>query len=334
MVKLVNHINTYADLTAYNNDMSKDFPNISYIKGSDEVKWNKYDPDHIVCVYNVTSTESATKLLDDNIEISYQIIDGVRQDTVQKTYTFDTLGEHIVKYKKNQTYMRNYPFYMCTNLVSVVIPETITSIDSAIFGSCSNLTNVVLPKTLTFIGKRVFEYCSKLTTISIPNGVTEIGKCFPNSGLTYIDLPNSVTTLNGTFSNASSLKRVNSNVDGECNIPDSVTTIGDSTFQGTALTEIIIPNSVTSIGMFAFSSNQNNLKQITIGSGITSIGNQATTNSYSIQSITIKATTPPTISELTWQSTTCPIYVPAESVDAYKTATNWSALADRIQPIS
>lgn len=334
MTKLLNHINTYADLTAYNNDMEKDFPNISYIQGTDEVKWNKYDPDHIVCVYNVTSTSEATKLLNDNIEISYQIIDGVRQDTVQKTYTFDTLGEHIVKYKKSQTYMRNYPFYKCSNLVSVVIPETITSIDSAIFGSCSNLTNVVLPKTLTFIGERVFDYCSKLTTISIPNGVTEIGSCFKFSELTYIDLPNSVTTLNGTFNSATSLKRVNSNVDGECNIPNSVTTIGDSTLeQCNSLTSIYIPNSVTSIGRFALSGNRN-LKQITIGSGITSIGNQATINSNAIQSITIKATTPPTISELTWQSTNCPFYVPAESVDAYKQAENWSSLADRIQPIS
>ena len=335
MTKLLNHINTYADLTAFNNDMGKDFPNISYIQGTDEVKWNKYDPDHIVCVYNVTSTSEETKLLNENTNISYQIIDGVRQDTVKNTYTFDTLGEHTVKYKKNQTYIREYLFYNCTNLVSVVIPETITRIESAIFGSCSNLTNVVLPKTLTFIGERVFEYCSKLTTISIPNGVTEIGRCFSSSELTYIDLPNSVTTLEGTFDTAHSLKRVNSNVDGECNIPNSVTTIGYQTLnQCKGITSIYIPNSVTSIGNGAFSGNYNNLKQITIGSGITSIGNKVTLNSYGIQSITIKATTPPTISELTWQSTTCPIYVPAESVDAYKQAENWSTYADRIQSIS
>ena len=336
MTNILNHINTYADLTAYNNDMSKDFPNISYIQGSDEVKWNKYDPDHIVCKLNVTSTSSATKLLQINSGITYQIIDGVRQSSVQSTYIFDTLGEHIVKYKLNRTSISSVQtlFYMCPNLVSVVIPETITSIDGVIFGSCTNLANVVLPKTLTFIGERVFEYCSKLTTISIPNGVTEIRKCFGNSGLTYIDLPNSVTTLNGTFNSAGSLKRVNSNVDGECNIPDCVTTIGGGTFdQDYGLTSINIPDSVATIGQHAFAGNRN-LRQITIGSGITSIGNQATVNSTNIQSITIKATTPPTITELTWQTTTCPIYVPAESVDAYKTATNWSSYADRIQSIS
>ena len=335
MTQIKNNINTYADLTAYNADTNKEYPNVSYIEGTDEVKWYRYDPDHIVCVYNVTSTESATKLLNANTSITYQIIDGVQQQSIQMNYTFDTLGEHIVKYKMNVTYINSQIlFYICPNLVSVVIPETITRIENAaLFGSCSNLTNVVLPKTFTLIGSRVFEYCSKLTAISIPNSVTEIRNCFSNSGLTYIDLPNSVTTLNGTFDTAQSLKRVNSNVDGECNIPNSVTTIGVSTFsQATGLTSINIPDSVTTIGTTAFTGNRN-LRQITIGSGITSIGNQTTTNSDRIQSITIKATTPPTISELTWQSTTCPIYVPAESVDAYKAATNWSDYASRIQAI-
>lgn len=334
MTQIKNNINTYADITAYNADTNKDYPNVSYIQG-DEVKWNKYDPDHIVCVYNVTSTESATKLLNANTSITYQIIDGVQQQSIQMNYTFDTLGEHIVKYKMNVTYINGQTlFYMCPNLVSVVIPETITSIEGALFYSCSNLTNVVLPKTLTFLGERVFEYCSKLTTISIPNGVTEIEKCFGNSGLTYIDLPNSVTTLEGTFDTAQSLKRVNSNVDGECNIPDGVTTIGGSTFFQCSITSINIPDSVTTIGTpTAFAGNYNKLKRITIGSGITSIGNQATTNSTGIQSITVKATTPPAISELTWQSTTCPIYVPAESVEAYKTTGNWVTYADRIQAI-
>ena len=334
MSTIKNNINTYANLTAYNNDLNKDFPNVSYIQKTDEVKWYKYDPDHIVAVYNVTSTDTATKLLQVNTSITYQIIDGVRQNTVQMNYTFDTLGEHIVKYKMNVTYFRQTLFYMCPNLISAVIPETITRIDDALFYSCSNLTNVVLPKTLTQIGDIVFEYCSRLTTISIPNGVTEIRNCFGNSGLTYIDLPNSVTTLNATFNNVQSLKRVNSNVDGECNIPDSVTTIGGSAFNGcTGLTSINIPDSVTTISGNATFAGNRNLRQITIGSGITSISNQATTNSVNIQSITIKATTPPTISELTWQTTTCPIYVPSQSVESYKTTGNWVTYADRIQAI-
>ena len=49
----------------------------------------------------------------------------------------------------------------------------------------------------------------------------------------------------------------------------------------------------------------------------------------------MKPTTPPVIFSNTFaKNYTYPIYVPAESVDAYKAATNWSSLADRIRPIS
>ena len=167
MTKLLNHINTYADLTAFNNDMGKDFPNISYIQGTDEVKWNKYDPDHIVCVYNVTSTSEETKLLNENTNISYQIIDGVKQDTVKNTYTFDTLGEHTVKYKLSGTSIAYNQFYFCSKIVSVSIPVGVTSINDGSFNGafnyCANLKEIVIPDTMFTIGNRAFEECSEIT---------------------------------------------------------------------------------------------------------------------------------------------------------------------------
>ena len=97
MTKILNHINTYADLTAYNNDKDKNYPNIAYIIETNEVKWAK-EVDLVVCKYNVTSTSEATKLLNSTTGITYQIIDDVKQDTVKATYTFGTTGEHTVKY--------------------------------------------------------------------------------------------------------------------------------------------------------------------------------------------------------------------------------------------
>lgn len=175
MTKLLNHINTYADLTAFNNDMEKNFPNISYIKGTDEVKWNKYDPDHIVCVYNVTSTSEATKLLHYDTGLVYQIIDGVKQDTVQMNYTFDTLGEHTVKYKISSDYL-NLSFNSCTNLTSIIMPNNILQINSTYFcGDCSSLTNVKLSDNLNYINDNSFNGCSSLLDITIPFGVDYIG---------------------------------------------------------------------------------------------------------------------------------------------------------------
>ena len=115
-------------------------------------------------------------------------------------------------------------------------------------------------------------------------------------------------------------------------IPDSVTRIGNEAFVNCNITNINIPESVTSIGNYAFQSTS--LTEITIPSSVTEIGYNILDYNNVITSITILATTPPTLSSKSISgSNNCPIYVPAESVDAYKAATNWSALADRIQAI-
>ena len=77
------------------------------------------------------------------------------------------------------------------------------------------------------------------------------------------------------------------------------------------------------------------LTSITIPSGVTSIGNNTFNGCTSLTSITVEATTPPTLGLNVFNNTNnCPIYVPAESVDAYKTANNWSKYADRIKAIN
>ena len=329
-----NNINTYATTTAYNADLNKDFPNISYIQASDEVKWVEYDPDHIVCVYNVTSTESATTLLFMNTNITYQIIDGVQQQSVQTTYTFDTLGEHIVKYKVSGTQIGGY-FENCTALVSATIPEGITYLRERLFKGCKNLTSVVIPDSVTSIDIMCFNnnpvmelyeglyyigdyivgsYYQKLTTYAIKDNVKLMCRRLFSSKntTTKITLNNRITKLDDfTFVGCSALTSVGTVGSGaSLEIPNNVTTIGDSVFKNcTGLTSVTIPNGVTSIGDNAFYDC----------SGLTSI--------------TFEATTPPTLGSSVFGSN-YPIYVPAESVEAYKTAQNWSTYADRIFAIS
>lgn len=141
-----------------------------------------------------------------------------------------------------------------------------------------------------------------------------------------------------------------------------LTTIGNGSFQGIdAMTSIIIPSSVVSIGDRAFFNDMGHsehslssvtfeagsqltsigvsafkncyaLESIDIPSGVTSIGSSAFQNCTSLVSVTINATTPPTLDEYAFDNTNdCPIYVPAASVTAYQTA--WSNLASRIQAI-
>ena len=129
-----------------------------------------------------------------------------------------------------------------------------------------------------------------------------------------------------TFNACSSLTSIN--------IPSGVTTIGNNAFYVCAsLTSVTIPDSVTSIGKYAFQACS--LTSVTIPDSVTSIDNYAFRSCDSLTSITVKATTPPTLgnSNVFLNTNDCPIYVPAASVDTYKAANNWSTYASRIQAI-
>ena len=118
------------------------------------------------------------------------------------------------------------------------------------------------------------------------------------------------------------------------NIPSGTTKIGSYAFNHCqSLTSVTIPDSVTSIGEYAFSDA--GIKTVTIPNSVTSIDYYVFYSCTGLTSVTIQATTPPTLSNTNAfeETNNCPIYVPAESVDAYKTATNWKTYASRIQAI-
>jgi len=121
-------------------------------------------------------------------------------------------------------------------------------------------------------------------------------------------------------------------------IPDSVTSIGYYAFlYWTSNNQrLVIPNSVTSIGQNAFSIWTSNDKPLVIPSSVTSIGDYAFENWSLVPYVEMQAITPPTLASSGAFSSqnNAPIYVPDESVDAYKTATNWVNLADRIFSIN
>ena len=179
-------------------------------------------------------------------------------------------------------------------------------------------------------------YKVKVTTIS---GDTLTTNCNGNTDLTSVELPASDSAITSAEI-GSCVTSLVSSVFGGCSaltsvsIPNAVTSIGARAFtRCSSLTSINIPSGVTSIEENTFF-NCSSLTSINIPSGVTSIGNSAFQYCSSLTSITINATTPPAVTNTTFGDTNnCTIYVPAESVETYKTAQNWTTYASRIQAI-
>lgn len=152
-------------------------------------------------------------------------------------------------------------FYGCSNLTSVIMPNTITSIGRSAFASCTGLTSIILPNSLTYIDESVFSKCSGLSSITIPSSVTHIGWMAFSlcTGLTSINVNSanqyyvSVEDVLYTTDMDTLLQfPLNKNIT-IFNIPNTVTIVGHRSFNGATRLEFVsIPNSVTMLGHRAF----------------------------------------------------------------------------------
>ena len=153
--------------------------------------------------------------------------------------------------------------------------------------------------------------------------------CYNLSG--NLILPNSVTRIgNNAFYGRGGLT-------GNLTIPNSVTTIGNNAFYNcTGFTgDLIIPDSVTTIGQFAFYNCSGFTGNLIIGNSVTTIGYYAFQNCSGLSEIIVLQLTPPSLgSSAIPYASNCPIYVPYESLNVYKTATNWRSYQSRIFPMA
>ena len=212
-------------------------------------------------------------------------------------------------------------FYYCRSIISVTIPESVTSIEGCAFEGCYKLIevynksaiNIVAGKSdngyVAYYAKNVYTKAGESKLSKDENGLVVFSDSSDKLLVDYqgsngdVVVPNSITQIyEYAFFNNTSLLTVTilSNITSipdyafagctgltSITIPDSVTKIGDAAFYGCkGLTSITIPNSVTSIGSSAFS-GCSGLTSITIPDSVTSIGWGAFSNCSSLESITI-----------------------------------------------
>ena len=213
------------------------------------------------------------------------------------------------------TSIGTYAFYNCESLTSVTIPDSVTSIGFAAFSGCSSLTSVTIPDSVTSIGNYAFEDCSSLTSVTIPDSVTSIGDyAFEDcSSLTSVYITDIAVWCGISFGSSSANPLcyagnlyLNGTLVTALIIPDSVTSIGNYAFRGcTSLTGVTIPDSVTSIGSYAFR-GCTSLTGVTIGNGVTSIGNCAFEDCTSL-TIYCEAASQPSGWSSDWNYSDCPV---------------------------
>lgn len=265
-------------------------------------------------------------------------------------------------------------FSSCTNLLSAVLPETLQIIGDYSFYNCANLSYDVgeLPKAITSIGMYSFSGCNSLfgelnlpnltaleryafngTAITRVNNLGTVTKlsdyCFANClSLTEVVFPETLTAIGiASFKDSNielDLSLLNKNITslgqscfencskvyGEINLPNLSGEIGVQAFAGSGVTRISNLGNVTSIREFAFSNIPCNYARIP--ATVTNIGSYAFSE---LNVLIVDAVIPPTAnSSFDSNYANCKIYVPDDSVEAYKQASNWSDKAYRIYPLS
>ena len=224
-------------------------------------------------------------------------------------------------------------FYYCDRLKRVDLSHTqITRIPESAF-ACSGVEEVLLPSALTAIGTQAFMMTEHLKSAVIPQSVTHIGmEAFRGSGITTVQLPNSISAIETrAFYLCPNLTEVSAYGPASSNHPDAV--IKEHCFVGCPnLARFEIPQSINILGQGLITGNQK-VHTLTIPARVTRIDFSAFDNT-GIKEVIVEALTPPATSEGEWYGfpeTITSISVPAQAVEAYKTAEGWKKFADKIK---
>ena len=196
----------------------------------------------------------------------------------------------------NLTSIGSGAFRECKLLTTVTIPDSVKVIDSSAFLKCYNLESIIIGSSVSSIGDYAFRHCSKVTSIVIPDSVSSIGKlAFGDcKSLTDISIGSGLTTIGeGAFDGCEALTDVHAkDLTSWCNI-----SFGDASanpayvsrnlyIAGEPVTDVVIPDEITSIGAFAFC-GYNTLNSVVISDNVTEISKEAFASCPSLTNVII-----------------------------------------------
>lgn len=229
--------------------------------------------------------------------------------------------------------------WYCPNLTSIELPENLEVLGG--FGTWNiNQENLVydvtnLPKSIRTLEQYAFGRCINVTgTVNLPNLEGSLSSVFNNTKIERVENLGNLTALgdagggpSGSFANCSELV--------SCVLPETLTKIGRQSFVNcTALESVNLPDSLETIGDAAFK-GCSSVEKFDIPQSVTTIQASAFVNCTNLSVFICRAVTPPAMaSSFTGSSADLKIYVPDDSVEAYKQASGWSTYAEKIFALS
>lgn len=240
--------------------------------------------------------------------VSVEIPDSVKQIGDSAFESCEALESVELSY--SLTEIQKEVFRDCKSLKDVTIPFGVKKIGEMAFYNCRSLEFMPIPETVESIGSEAFECCYALTNLWLPNSLKTIGsEAFECSPLTSCNLPNSVTELSFdvfyrtkvTVCNDRLFARLEENHTGPYTIPDGITTIVSGALKDRPnLTALVIPDTVTCI--------------------------ETHNSSEALKRIECHALVPPKMELFAFFKVdkSIPVYVPAESVELYRSAYLWN----------
>lgn len=217
------------------------------------------------------------------------------------------IGEDGVPYQI--TSLENYAFKDCTNIRSLVLPDGLKDTGYGTFWGCTSMESVVLPEGLTKVGSGSFRQCSKLKQINLPNSIISIedSAFYLCRELDSVTIPKNLEVMGayafqgcsgitGSITIPSGVKSIGLSAFAICEklnnitLEDGIEIIGGGAFQSCkALTEFVIPESVTTIEKYAFA-YCSNLGSINIPDSVESIGHFAFADLTSLKRLDVPST--------------------------------------------